>query len=171
MIEPYPLAGTVSPLPAGAVATKRKSRREGSAAEIVVTVSILVRLAGGLHPRCEPPTLSASSRPRETEGAGPAADCSVRFQPGGDQKQRNPAAVYWHPYRRSASMPTNAAARLQQPPCKAQTAPCALPSINRISRRTPGRFCACAPASALKRTSWAGWLSHLRPRVPPRRQW
>jgi hypothetical protein len=44
MIEPYALAGTVSAPPAEAVATKRKSRREGSAAKIVVTVSNLVVL-------------------------------------------------------------------------------------------------------------------------------
>src|SRR4029077_3781108 len=75
------------------------------------------------HARCDPTTLSPTSRLRETEGAGPAADGRVSFQPGGDQKQRNPAAVYWHPYRRSASMPTNAAARLPQRPCKAGAAP------------------------------------------------
>ena len=53
---------------------ERKSRREGSAEEIVVTSSPSPRPSCRVfHPRCEPPTLSQSSRLKETEGAGPAA--------------------------------------------------------------------------------------------------
>ena len=89
-----------------------------------------------------------TSRLRETEGAGPAADGRVSFRPGGDQKRRNPARFYWHPCRGAQVCPAQRrTARLPQRPC---TTPRAAPM--RIALYQPDipqntgtilRLCAC----------------------------
>src|SRR5271167_1214642 len=70
-----------------------RSRREGFAAEIVVTVPTSSVLPA-FHPGCEPP-------PRGPCGG----ERFARIRSGGDQRRPIPAAFYWHPYRESASLP------------------------------------------------------------------
>ena len=153
----WPMSGTrAAAAPTAAtvpVATRRKSRREGSAAEIVVTVSILVRLAG--H------SIRAANRPPSPQPPG----CGRRKE----RVRRRTAALASNlgetrsnAIRRRFIGTLTAGAQVCQPTrlqgCRSGLARpephrCASPSINRISRRIPGRFCACAPASASKRTS------------------
>src|SRR6202162_1274209 len=81
-------AGGIAAAPtasAAPVAMYRKSRREGSAAEIVVTRLTLFRLAG-----------HTPSALRTAPGRSVRRRRARLIRPGGDQRRRNPAAFYWH---------------------------------------------------------------------------
>ena len=116
-----------------------------------------------LHPRRGPPLKRSISRRK-----------GRLIRPGGDQKRRNPAAFYWHPYRASASVRSHGARKAgpdlhRSPPGSGfalarglnpafephnaprfldRPTPCASLSTSPIFRRTPEQFCACAPVSA-----------------------
>ncbi len=152
-----------------------RSRRDGFAAEIVVTVPTSSVLPA-FHPSCEPP---------------PKGPCGGErlglIRSGEDQKRPNPAAFYWHLYRGSASVPVKTLKRLvarphacaraagslkwrpYRHPKAVRTCACASPSMSPTFRRTPERFCGSAPASASRPISSSRPASPHRPRLPPRR--
>src|ERR1700722_17886277 len=171
------VAPTTSAAP---VAMDRKSRREGSAAEIVVTRLTLFRLAG-----------HTPSALRTAPGRSVRRRRARLIRPGGDQRRRNPAAFYWHPYRESARVSTSApcnappsgagscfgshfaaresresAAESNQFPSAAdRSRPCVSPSTNRTFPRTREQSFACVRASASKRTS-SNLQASRRPTAP-----